>query len=352
VDDCLAIWKHGKEELQKYLDYLNSCHDNIKFTIEIEKDNKIPFLDVLISKKTDGTLGHTLYKKPTSTNKYLHPESHHHPSQISGVIKTLSHRAEQICDEKNIKKEKENLTTTLKCNGYSERQVRKIIYGNKVTKTRTEESENWPVVTLPYVKGTTEKIARLLRKHKIKTAHKPHKKIKDFINSPKEPIEAKNKCGIYKINCNCGLSYIGQTGRRIEERLREHERSIRLKQTDKSAVAEHILNQGHEIEWQKTNLLHNTRRYKTRLIKEAIEIYRHKNNNFNREDAYPLSKAWLTLIKPNNQKQTVIDNINWNSNKTDSKNKGNPQNEKQTNNNTTRTRPYLHRTTKTTPGIN
>jgi hypothetical protein len=346
VDDCLVIWKHGKEELLKYLNYLNSCHKNIKFTIEIEKDKQIPFLDVLIMKRTDGTLGHTIYRKPTHTNKYLDAKSHHHPSQISGVVKTLTHRAEQICDKNNIKKEKENLVNIFKSNGYNQKQVRKLIFKSNKTKSETSTSENWPVVTLPYVKGTTEKIARLLKKHKIKTAHKPHKKIKDFTITAKDSIEAKNKCGVYKINCNCGLSYIGQTGRKIEERIKEHERNIRLKQTEKSAVAEHVITQGHEIEWEKTTLLHNNHRYKKRIITEAIEIHKHKNKNFNREDAYPLSKSWLTLIKPNNKKPIIINNINLKGMKTGSKSKVNVPTDKQVNNDLTRTRPYLHRTSK------
>ena len=30
----------------------------------------------------------------------------------------------------------------------------------------TEFEENWPIVTLPYIKGTTEKITRMLRNKK------------------------------------------------------------------------------------------------------------------------------------------------------------------------------------------
>ena len=54
---------------------------------------------------------------------------------------------------------------------------------------------------------------------------------------------------------NCGLSYIAQTG--IEKRLKEHEGNVRFKQINKSGVAENIITQGHNIEWEKTTLLHN-----------------------------------------------------------------------------------------------
>ena len=39
------------EYIDNILLALNSFHKNIKFTFEIEKDNTIPFLDILITKK-------------------------------------------------------------------------------------------------------------------------------------------------------------------------------------------------------------------------------------------------------------------------------------------------------------
>jgi hypothetical protein len=57
VDDCLIIWKHGREKLDSFLEYLYNCHTNIKFTIESEKEGRIPFLDVLLMRKPNGTIG-------------------------------------------------------------------------------------------------------------------------------------------------------------------------------------------------------------------------------------------------------------------------------------------------------
>jgi len=79
VDDIL-IWRHGRAELRKFLIFLNNQHSNIHFTMDIEENGKLLFLDVLISKKAD-TLGHQVYRKPTHTDRYLHAESHHHPAQ-------------------------------------------------------------------------------------------------------------------------------------------------------------------------------------------------------------------------------------------------------------------------------
>ena len=42
---------------------LNSCPSSIKFTYELEQTNKLPFLDVLITKSTDGKLETKVYRK-------------------------------------------------------------------------------------------------------------------------------------------------------------------------------------------------------------------------------------------------------------------------------------------------
>lgn len=82
VDGTFLVWQHGAEKLNFFLQHLNSPHVNIKFTMEIEKDGTLPFLDVLIRKKYDGRQGHSVYHKPTHTDQYLHAGSFHHPTQI------------------------------------------------------------------------------------------------------------------------------------------------------------------------------------------------------------------------------------------------------------------------------
>lgn len=56
VDDTNLIWPHGRDSLKEFHDHLNNQHENIKFTIEIEENSSISFLDVRISKKKDGSI--------------------------------------------------------------------------------------------------------------------------------------------------------------------------------------------------------------------------------------------------------------------------------------------------------
>jgi hypothetical protein len=61
--------------------------------------------------------------------------------------------------------------------------------------------------------------------------------------------------GIYRIPCECGRVYIGQMGRSVDIRLKEHQWHIRLENPDKSAIAEHSIDQGHWIQFHNSSIL-------------------------------------------------------------------------------------------------
>jgi hypothetical protein len=84
----------------------------------------------------------------------------------------------------------------------------------------------------------------MLDKYKIKSVALPPNKI--YINLP--PVKAAlglKMSGVYSMPREYDQVHIGQGGSSIQVRIKEHNRHIRLAQTDKSAVAEYSINQNH-----------------------------------------------------------------------------------------------------------
>jgi hypothetical protein len=77
-------------------------------------------------------------------------------------------------------------------------------------------------------------------------------------------------------------AFIGQTGRSVDIRLKEHQRHIRLEHPDRSAVAEHSIDQGQRFQFHSSSILYTKTRCMNRIVRDAIEIELHPYN-INRE---------------------------------------------------------------------
>ena len=83
VDDTFVIIK--KTEVDEFHNRINNIEASIKFTIEHETNNSIPFLDVCVTREPSGGLMTKIYKKPRHTNRYLNFNSVHSMSQKQGL---------------------------------------------------------------------------------------------------------------------------------------------------------------------------------------------------------------------------------------------------------------------------
>ena len=152
------IWPHGMNKLIEFLELLNGIHSNIDFMMEIEKDRHLPFLDIDVFRKLNGSLGHTVYRKPTHNNFYLNSTSDHHPSNKQAVLNTLVYRARSICDSTHEKLT--FLTNIFKDNGYSHRQIQRAL--NPTYDELKGKEKQTSVALLPYIRITFNRVSRLL----------------------------------------------------------------------------------------------------------------------------------------------------------------------------------------------
>ena len=73
VDDTFAVF-NNEEESHPFFFELNELHPALKFTVNAETDNQLPFLDVRV-RRQDGKFKRSVYRKPTFTSVYTRWES-------------------------------------------------------------------------------------------------------------------------------------------------------------------------------------------------------------------------------------------------------------------------------------
>ena len=98
IDDIFFVWTYGQPELDKFVTYLNNCHDTIKFTLETSC-LKINFLDITITKENDGTVSTNLYCKPTDSHNYLLYSSEHPRHLLNGIPYSQFVRIKRLCSK-------------------------------------------------------------------------------------------------------------------------------------------------------------------------------------------------------------------------------------------------------------
>ena len=226
VDDTFTAVH--KDEIDTFHEHLNRQNPHIQFTKEIEENGKIPFLDCLVS-RDENKLRNQLPKPETSY-----------------------------------------LNNVFSKNNYNADFVRRNTY--KPAEHNATNANPTPVTTatIPYIKGTSETIARILQPYNIRVAHKPITTLRQLLTNVKDKDEPNDRQGaVYKIKCcDCQATYIGETGRNLNTRLTEHKRATRNGDVNNN-IAEHHLQTNHRIDWDSAECVIYSTNYYQRLTLES-----------------------------------------------------------------------------------
>ena len=87
VDNIFVLFR-SPDHLEKFRNYLNSKHRNITFTCEKEQNNSMAFLDVLITRTSNG-FKISAYRKPTFSAAYSYLNSFISEECKLGSVSTL-----------------------------------------------------------------------------------------------------------------------------------------------------------------------------------------------------------------------------------------------------------------------
>ena len=131
-------------------------------------------------------------------------------------------------------------------NGHPSSFVRKLTKTTRPTANKEPTQEFKSTAVLPYIKGVSEVLRHCLQQQGVRTVFKSDTTLRSpHLVRPKDALEPTKEGGVvYKIPCECGKEYIGETGRAMQDRIKEHDRDIRLARTQTSAVLEQANERG------------------------------------------------------------------------------------------------------------
>ena len=131
---------------------------------------------------------HVSYSVPNSDLLYLSFHSHHPVAHKRAVVKSLIDRAKIIPSSSEQRaKEMKHVTAALVAIGYPKRFVIDVCKPKRLAQqlSTTAPDATKGFCILPYIKGTSEPIKRILSNHNIKVAQKPHQTIENLFPKPK-----------------------------------------------------------------------------------------------------------------------------------------------------------------------
>jgi hypothetical protein len=298
VDDIFAI-VDKQEGVNKLLNDLNGRENTIKFTVEEEIENSLPFLDTRILKREDGSLEFEVFRKLTNTNRFITADSHHSKQHKRSALNSLVSRLNNFSlNKENFKKELNIIKAIAVFNGFEKNTVDEIQTKfmkrkerkERTTLTNAEEENNWRKVT--FCPPMSNKIANILKKEGIRVTQVTRLNLKRLLSNPKDKIEKIDRAGIYELKCECGKEYVGQTKRKISVRIKEHEAHFKYSRDGKSAMADHAREERHDYSKMEVKVLKVVEKNNDLDAWETLFINKFKNNLVNFDDG-PIGQSLL-----------------------------------------------------------
>ena len=144
VDDVFAVLPDDID-LDNFLASLNRLSPSIKFTIEKESNNSIPFSDVEVIRGENNRPQFKIYRKPTHSNLYIHAFSGHSDKIKEAAINNIFQRAYKLCDPQFLDHEIKFIYKIFKNLGYEKYYIDKFYYKARLAyyKARNTEKRNY-----------------------------------------------------------------------------------------------------------------------------------------------------------------------------------------------------------------
>lgn len=297
-DDSIIVWSGSKGELNEFIEDLNELDEEgkLKFTIEFEKEGKLSFLDANIEIK-DSKLFFSMYEKPYSSGVILNFESFQDISIKKSIIAGETNRVYKISDERD--QDLGKLKSKLMNNGNASHIIKEVMEGTvrKLRKKKekngnmTKEGKKVNYLSINYPGSRRAKaLKKLSTKFGFKLAFKRKKTLGNILSKKFKQNTSRKKGLVYSITCECGDEYIGETGKTLEDRLKQHKYAISTwDQNNGPAVHAESCPRG--MKWKEAQTLTWEPNWFKRKLIESLWIQRN-GPNVNLKEGLTLRGQW------------------------------------------------------------
>ena len=323
IADTFMNWVDSEEELEEFFAYLNSLYPPIKWTMEKEKDGQFHVFDIRLI-RNGSQVETTVYRKPSASDRYLHFTSAQAWHEKTAAIHTLTLRALNYCSNKELlDQELAYITQVFLDNGFPLASIQQII-NMKTHKAEAKDpllleetsEEEVPIdyskcFYAPYHHQARKMFVVLKRKFNIHSVYKKTTTLGNilFKRRPKKDIWNCTHV-VYSVPCEHPPDqYIGQTQRKLQVRVREHERScegdlssIEPDATNDNGIPYHFATTGHNFLFEQTKILARERNLFRRKIIEGIHIYNKQQSCINIIAGQRIDPSWNHILKDLNLK--------------------------------------------------
>uniref|UniRef100_A0A7I4Y5W9 Reverse transcriptase domain-containing protein n=1 Tax=Haemonchus contortus TaxID=6289 RepID=A0A7I4Y5W9_HAECO len=243
IDDCLIICS-TQEEMDNCYDLLNEQSQNINFTREKPVEDWLPFFNIQVQVRR-GIARTKWYHKPSCKNIIVHSQSAHPIKTKQAVVNNMFRVANKVSSDAELKKESLHLAQSIaSLNGYPcSGSIRRRYFPTPAVRERAQSDK--AAFCLPFI---SEEVSRSIRsivrrcglQDDIRIVEIPPNTLRkllvrsrlydtvcdtpDCVVCPHGKVGDCMKVGVvYSIRCqSCGCEYVGETGRPLCVRVKEH----------------------------------------------------------------------------------------------------------------------------------
>jgi hypothetical protein len=279
VDDILLIYNKYLIDINEVLALFNSLSPTLKFSLELEADNRLNYLDLTLIKNATG-FSYEIYRKPTATDTIIPRDSCHPYEHKMAAVRYFVNRINTYDLSTSSKQaEIDTIKHILRNNSYEVSLLEKMIRKEVMRKPSQQQMPEHPKqkwARFTYVGSETRIVTKLFHHTQVKVAYTTNNNLEKLLrNNTTNEANKYTRSGIYQLNCpTCSKKYIGQTGRSFQVRFREHKHDYKY-MCYKSKFAQHLLEEGHSFDTMEniTEIIQYARKGRMMDAHEKFHIY-------------------------------------------------------------------------------